>query len=56
MAKNEGVAEGLVYQGIEAIGDDGKLHIRGTAVKKGRILIPFKVNGTKFKLIIKVKK
>ena len=53
--KNKGAADGLIYSGEEAIGEDGKLHIRGTAVKKGKVTIPFTVYGKKFKAVIKVK-
>ena len=54
--KNKGVAENLTYEGEAAIGIDGKLHIKGTALKKGKVTIPFKVYGKKFKAVIKVTK
>ena len=53
--RNKGAADGLIYSGVEAIGKDGKLHIKGTALKKGKITIPFTVYGKKFKAVIKVK-
>ena len=52
--KNDGVAENLTYEGEAAIGEDGKLHIKGTALKKGKVTIPFTVYGKKFKAIIQV--
>ena len=54
--KNKGVAENLTYQGETALGDDGKLHIKGKALKKGTVKIPFKVYGKKFTVKLKVKK
>ena len=54
--KNKGVAENLIYEGEAAIGKDGKLHIKGTALKKGKVTIPFTVYGKKYKAIITVKK
>ena len=53
--KNKNVAENLTYEGEAAIGTDGKLHIKGTAKKKGTITIPFSVYGKKFKAVIKVR-
>ncbi len=53
--KNKGVADGLIYSGVDAIGIDGKIHIKGTALKKGKVAIPFTVYGKKFKAVIKVK-
>ena len=53
--KNKGVAENLTYEGETAIGTDGRLHIKGTAVKKGKVTIPFTVYGKKFKAVISVK-
>ena len=52
--KNKNVAENLIYSGVDAIGEDGKLHIKGTALKKGKITISFKVYGKKYKAVIKV--
>jgi hypothetical protein len=53
---NKGSVSGLVYTGEEAVGDDGKIHIKGKADKKGTVTIPFTADGKKFKLKIKVSK
>ena len=53
--KNKGVSDGLSCSGIEAIGEDGKLHIKGTALKKGKVTIPFTVYGKRFKAVIQIK-
>ena len=53
--KNKGVADNLIYSGVEAIGEDGKLHIKGTALHKGKVTIPLTVYGKKFKAVINVK-
>ncbi len=54
--KNKGVADGLIYQGEAAVGEDGRIHIKGRALKKGTVKIPFKVYGKKFTVKLKVKK
>ncbi len=43
-------------ESIIAIGDDGFYHLKAQLVKKGKVKIPFKVNGKKFRYTLKIKK
>ena len=43
-------------ESIIAIGDDGFYHLKAQLVKKGKVKIPFKINGKKFAYTLKIKK
>ncbi len=53
--KKASLVKDLVYKGEESIGEDGKIHIRGTAVSKGTLKLPFTFNGKKYTVKIKIK-
>ena len=53
--KETSMVRDLIYGNEESIGEDGKIHIRGTAVKKGTLKLPFTVNGRKYTLKLKIR-